>query len=75
LIEEGDEVIKSQQEQITKLSEFYLANKPLPKTPSKFKNFKEKAKTKFQQFKQLIKRQRKQEQKPELVARIEVKSN
>ena len=73
LIEESDEVIKSQQEQITKLNEFYLANKSLPKTPSKFKIFKEKTKVKFQQFKQLV--TKKKTQKPELIAQIEVRTN
>ena len=73
MIEEADEVIKSQQEQITKLNEFYLANKPLPKTPSKFKTFKEKTKTKFQQFKQLV--AKKKTQKLELIAQIEIKTN
>lgn len=73
MIEEANELIKSQQEQITKLNKFYLANKSLPKTPSKFKIFKEKTKTKFQQFKQLV--TKKKTQKPELIAQIEIKTN
>ena len=47
--------------------EIYLANKPLPKTPTKFKIFKEKVKSKFQH---LIEKTKHQNQK--LVARIEV---
>ena len=47
--------------------EIYLSNKPLPKTPSKLKIFKEKVKTKFQH---LVEKSKHQSQK--LVAKIEV---
>ena len=49
--------------------ELHLANKPLPKTPSKFKILKEKTKSKFQN---LIKKTKLQSQ--ELIAGIEVKT-
>jgi len=50
-------------------SKLYLANKPLPKRPSKLKILKEKTKVKFQR---LIKKTKHQSQ--QLIARIEVKS-
>ena len=66
-LKNGRELAKEQLQK-EKLYELYLSNKPLPKTPSKFKILKEKTKTKFQH---LIEKTKHQSQ--ELIARIEVK--
>ena len=50
-----------------------FSNKPLPKTPSRFKLFKEKVKTKFNQLQQLAKKAKVQKQ--EFVAQVEIKVN
>jgi hypothetical protein len=63
----GKELTKEKQKNEEFQKEFYLNNKPLPKTPSKFKLFKERVKTELQR---LIKKEKHQEQ--ELVAKIEV---
>lgn len=65
LLREARKIIEKQE------LELYLSNKPLPKTPSKFKVLKERVKTNFKQFQQLIKKTRIKTQ--EFAARIEVK--
>ena len=64
----AEEIIKSKELQY----KLHLANKPLPKIPSKFKLLKAQAKSKFKQFKQLVKKVKIQTQ--EFIARIEVKA-
>lgn len=63
--------IESLQKQASLINNSYLNNKPLPKTPSKFKLLKEKTKIKFKQFQQLVKKAKVKTQ--EFITRIEVK--
>jgi hypothetical protein len=58
---------EEKEKEIEKLREFYLANKPLPKKPSKIKLFRKEMKTKLHQFVQRFKLQ-----KQAMVAQIEV---
>jgi hypothetical protein len=63
------ELLASARKKIEKRDELLrLANKPLPKLPSKFKIFRERTKTKFQNLVEKTKRQSR-----ELFTRIEVK--
>jgi hypothetical protein len=66
LLKEANRIIKEQN------MKAYLDNKPLPKTPNKFKLLKKEAKTKFKQFQQVVKKVKFQAQ--EFIAQIEVKS-